>query len=235
MASKTKLLELIKALRWKEIAQALRESPELLAFRDDRGRNWLHICCGVKVKDAQASPSIKTAEVLLESGLSLDGEAFSEGDWKATPLWYAISRGENLTLAKYLLKRGCSPDHCLWAAAFRSDLDAIRLLVSSGAEVNAIAENETPFLAAIKWSHFEAAEELLKLGADPNYRDPHSMTALHYMLKKSSDKKHFAMLMRHGVRGDIGDKAGVTAIDIMRRKRDPDFRAMAEQLTKQIP
>ena len=231
MASKTKLLELVKSLRWKEVAQALKESPELLTFRDERGRNWLHICCGVKVKDiARAPESIKTAEVLLASGFSIDGEAFSEGTWKATPLWYAISRGENLALAKYLLKRGCSPNHCLWAAAFQNNLEAIRLLVSSGAEVNAIAENETPFLAAIKWSHFEAAEELLKLGADPNYRDPRGMTALHYMLKKSSDKKYFAMLLRYGVRGDIRDLNGVTAIDIMRRKKDPDFRAMAEQL-----
>ncbi len=236
MVSKTRLLELVKGLRSPEVRRALKENPELLGYRDERGRNWLHVCCGVKVKDNQrkAADSVATAEVLLNCGLAINQEAFSEGAWKATPLWYAISRGENLVLAKYLLKRGSNPNYCLWAASFNNDLAAIRLLVRNGANINDVAEDETPFLAAIKWSHFEAAEELLKLGADPNYRDPKGMTALHYMLKKASDKKHFAMLIGHGAKGNIPDPKGVTAAEIMRRKKDPEFRKMAERLAAKI-
>jgi ankyrin repeat protein len=231
--SKTKLGELVKTFRWKEVDAGLAEKPELLAVRDDRGRNWLHLCCGVNPKRAKlkAEDSVKTAEVLLRRGIDINQEAFTEGEWKATPLWFAIARGENLVLAEFLLKRGSNPNYCLWAAGFVENIEAIRLLVRHGGNVNDhSAVEESPFMGAIKWSHFKAAEELLKLGADVNYVDPMGMTALHYMLKKGSDKKYFAMLIAHGARGDIKNKDGVTAAEIMRKKRDPEFRRMAEQL-----
>jgi hypothetical protein len=50
------------------------------------------------------------------------------------------------------------------------------------------------------------------------------------MLKKGSDKKYFAMLLAHGARGDIESKNGITAAEIMRKKKDPQFHAMADQL-----
>ena len=232
MVSKTKLTALVKEFRWKEIDEALAQSPDLLSVRDERGRNWLHLCCSVHLKNRKlkAADSIKTAEVLLRRGLDINHEAFIEGDWKATPLWYAIARGENLALAEYLLKHGSTPAYCLWAAAFNDNFDAIKLLVRHGANLNDVTEEETPFLGAIKTSHFRSAEELLKLGSDVNYQDSKGMTALHYMLKKDSDKKHFAMLIARGARGDIKNRDGVTAAEIMRKKKDPDFRKMADQL-----
>jgi hypothetical protein len=230
--SKTKLLAWVLDLRAKEVAAALRESPDLLGVRDERGRNWLHLCCGVSPKRSRRRPAdaIATAQVLLEAGLDIDREAFREGSWKATPLWYAVSRGENLLLARFLLERGADPNHCLWAAAFRDDVAAIELLVSHGAELDPVQEDETPFLAAVKTSHFEAAEALAKLGADLDFRDSSGMTALHYMLKKGSDEKHFRVLVRHGARGDLPDRAGRTALEIMQRKRSPGFRKLAAQL-----
>jgi hypothetical protein len=56
------------------------------------------------------------------------------------------------------------------------------------------------------------------------------MTALHYMLKKDSDKRHFRMLLRYDARGDLKNANGETAAEIMSRKRDPDFKAMAREL-----
>ncbi|MEJ1969959.1 MAG: ankyrin repeat domain-containing protein [Rhizomicrobium sp.] len=52
----------------------------------------------------------------------------------------------------------------------------------------------------MSWSKFAAAEELLKLGANPNYVDSKGMTALHYMLKKNSGAEHIAVVVRHGWR-----------------------------------
>jgi hypothetical protein len=228
--SKTAMLALVKGFRAGEVDKGLAENPGLLSFRDERGRNWLHICCGQKAKKGREKDSIKTAEVLLQHGLGINGAAFSEGAWQATPVWYAIGRGENLALAEFLLKRGASPEHSLWAAGFNKDIPAIRLLVKHGANLEAVAEETTPLLGAVKWSQFGPAEALLEHGADPDYRDRHGMTALHYMLKKGSDKKHIAMLVAHGARGDIADKAGVTAIDILRRKKDPDLRKLADRL-----
>src|SRR5262245_25719806 len=231
------MLALVRSMDSRGVARALKENAELLKYRDAKGRNWLHLCCGVDIGADQrkAADSIRTAEVLVDQGLSIDQEAFTEGKWRATPLWFAIARGRNLRLAEYLLKRGSNPNYCLWAAAFNRDIRAIRLLVRHGADVNDssvddLAENESPFLGAIKWSHFEAAEELLKLGADVNYQDRRGMTALHYMLKKGSDKRYFAMLIAHGARGDLRNLEGVCAAELMRKKKDSDFQKMAEQL-----
>ncbi len=46
------------------------------------------------------------------------------------------------------------------------------------------------------------------------------------------DKKHFRLLMKYGPRGDIKDADGKTAIEIMSRKRDPEFQRMAEDLAR---
>jgi hypothetical protein len=232
MVSKTRMLELVKAHDAAAVDAALAESPALLAVRDERGRNWLHVCCGVAVgKDAaRAKASVETAAVLLKCGLDVNEAAFTEGAWRATPLWYAIGRGGNLTLADWLLKQGSDPNHCLWAASFRNDIAAIRLLVAGGADLEAVAEDSTPFLGAVGTSHFGPAEELLKLGANPDFRDSKGMTALHYMLKKNSDRAHVRMVVSHGARGDIPDAAGQTAAQIMGRKKDPELRALAAQL-----
>jgi hypothetical protein len=51
------------------------------------------------------------------------------------------------------------------------------------------------------------------------------MTAAHMMLKKGSDYKHFELFVR--ARSDLPNNDGVTAAEIMLRKRDPRFRALA--------
>jgi len=226
------MLALVQQMRWKEIEAGLGDQPELLAHRDEKGRNWLHLCCGANPKATKLRPAdrVETARALLEAGLDIDGEAFREGEWKATPLWYAIARGHCLPVAKLLLERGADPNHCLWAAAFRDDVAAIELLAAHGAEIDPVQEGHTPFLGAVQSSHFLAAEALLKLGASVDYQDAVGMTALHYMLKKGSDERHFRMLIRYGAQGDIPNADGATAAEIMGRKRAPAFRKMAAQL-----
>ncbi|MGA0603938.1 ankyrin repeat domain-containing protein [Caulobacter sp. KR2-114] len=232
MVSKTRMQALVKAFDAPAVAAALAESPDLLAWRDERGRNWLHLACATPLAGAgrDADASVRTAEALLAAGLPLDGAAFTEGAWQATPVWFCIARGRNLILATWLLERGADPNYSLWAAAFNRDLAAIRLLVAHGANLEDGSVDESPFLGAVQWSHFDAAEELLRLGADPNVRDSKGMTALHYMLRKGSEAAHFQMLARHGARGDIPDAEGRTAADLLRRKRDPELKALAERL-----
>ena len=232
MISKTAMSESVRGHRWAEVAAALAANPALLDVRDERGRNWLHLCCSVDItiagRDAEAS--VRTAETLLDLGFGIDQEAFVEGAWKATPLWFAIGRGKNHALAQFLLSRGCDPNYCLWAAVFNTDLAAMRLLVAHGASVDDPADPETPFLAAIGWSRFAAAEQLLELGADVDAVDAKGATALHRMLKKASPLAAFAMIAAHGARGDIPDAAGQTAAAILRRKQDPAFHAIADRL-----
>jgi ankyrin repeat protein len=230
MISKTAMLTLVKELRWKEARDGFAEKPDLLRIRDKRGRTWLHVACAVNVDKRRAAlrNSIRMAEVLLDLGLDINDAAFTEENFKATPLWYTIAFGKNIPLAKFLLSRGSDPNYCMFAAAYNDDAAALHLLAEHGAEIDSVSEGCTPFLGAIQWSHFKAAEELLKLGANPDYQDSKGTTALHCMLKKGSDKKHLRLILSYGARTDIPDKAGVTAAAIMMRKRDPDFRRMAD-------
>ena len=231
MASKTRLIDLVKAFDAPGVDQALTESPQLLAWRGDRGRNWLHLLCGVEIAPGRdPAASVRTAEVLLQHGIDLRDIAFTEGDWQATPVWFCISRGRNLVLAEWLLGRGADPNHALWAAGWNNDLAAIDLLVRHGAVVDDPAVAETPFLWAIQNSRFAAAEALMAHGADVNAVDTKGQTALHLMLKKGSDPVHFEALIAAGARGDLPDSEGRTVRQILSRKKDPAFRAMAERL-----
>jgi hypothetical protein len=231
MTSKTRMLALVKAFDWAAMEAALAETPALLGVRGERGRTWLHICCATPPKSqADIEASIRTADVLIAAGLDISDAAFTEGAWRATPLWCAIGRGNNLALAEHLLKLGCDREHCLWAAHFVRKPEAIRLLVRYGAKVDAGHAEGTPFISAIKWSHFEEAELFLELGANPDAKDGDGLTALHLMLRKGSDTFAIRMVVDHGARGDITDPTGRTAIDILSHKKDPELRAMADRL-----
>jgi hypothetical protein len=231
MTSKTRMLALVKAFDAAAVAAALAASPALKQARDERGRTWLHVACATPPKPpAAVAASLATADALIAAGLDISEAAFTEGAWRATPLWCAIGRGRNLALAEHLLQLGCDPEHCLWAAQFARDLDAIRLLARYGARIDPRHEGVTPFLEAVKWSHFPEAELLLELGADPDAKDAAGMTALHLALKKGSEAAHVAMLARRGARGDIPGPDGRTAIDILRRKQDPALRRLGEAM-----
>ncbi len=221
--SKTRLFQAIKSLDVAAVAALLEARPELGQVRDERGRNALHLLCSLPGSD-RAGPGRSAGRAAARSWLLLDEPAFVEGPFKATPLWYAISRGRNLPLARWLLKKGSTPEYCLWAAGFQDDVDAIDLLVDSGARVDPVAEDETPFLGAIKWSHFAAAERLLHHGANVNFRNSKGMTALHFLIKKKSDRKHIAMLLGYGADPTIRNAEGESPLDMVAHRRDQALR-----------
>ena len=231
--SKTRLTACVKAFDTDAVVAGLKSRPDLMHYADERGRNWLHLCASIDAHKRGLDPAdaIPLAGALIDFGIDVNAAAFTEGTWRATPLWYAIARGGNIDLARYLLASGSTPEHCLWAAVYREDLDMIALLVDAGAHLDAVAEEETPLLHAVKYSRFRGAEALLEAGADPDYRDVRGMTALHYMLRKNSDIRHLRMFAAYGAGGDIADRDGRTAAEILSRKRDPAFHAVAARLT----
>ncbi len=75
---------------------------------------------------------------------------------------------------------GATPLH---VAATAGDLEAIRLLVVAGADIDAQGEHaHTPLMDAVQQGHAEAAKLLVELGANPLPNDdgtpPSSMAAL---------------------------------------------------------
>ena len=231
MSSRTRIQKLARDLRWQELETDLRKDPGLLGLRDEKGRNLLHLCCGVNPgrRGLRPGDSIRTADVLLDAGIDIDEAAFVEGDWKATPLWYAVAFGDNLALVKHLLERGSSPRYCLWAAVNRDDAAAIRLLVQHGAD-DPTNEKDSPLLAAVDWNKPAAAAALLELGAIVDYQSEDGRTPLHTALRKRRDSSFVQLLVDHGARGDIEDGSGETATDLLKRRRDPVMRALADRL-----
>jgi hypothetical protein len=185
MVSRTSLLPLVRAFDWKAVDAGLQEKPELLKYRDERKRNWLHLCCASALGKRDAKASIRTADVLIARGIDVREHAFTEGRWRATPVWFCVAFGRNLKLAEHLMKLGASSQYPLYAAAYNRDVDAIRLLVQYGADIEEPSgPGETPLLGAIGWSHFEAAEAMLECGANVDAQNDRGMTAAHMMLKK---------------------------------------------------
>lgn len=233
MASKTSLLKAIQDFDWKSVDAGLEERPDLIRHREPREKNWLHVLCSTKLKGRKPSGSIRTADVLLARGIDLHAHAFTEGRWKATPVWWCISWGRNLKLAEHLLKLGAHPGYSMFAACWNGDIAALDLLLKYGAPVDdRTSTRDTPLLGAVAWSRFRFAEALLERGADVNARTEHGRTAFHLMLKKGTDFEHFAMLAKYGARGDIPGPDGKTAIEIMSRKRDERFRKLAATLSQ---
>lgn len=232
MASRTKMMTWIKMLAWQDVQSGLEESSDLLDYRDEKGRSLLHLTCAVNLKKKpQLDPedSIKLAALFIEKGLDHSEAAFNEGEWLATPLWYAISWGENIRLAAYLLEQGCDPNHCLWASVFKNNTEEIRLLIRHDADIDPVyVDGTTPFLTAVKGGRREATATLLELGADVNFQDPKHRTPLHWALRNGADAAMIRLLLEHGARGDIKDSDGRTPSEIMRRKKDPEIRKLGE-------
>ena len=222
--SRARLFRSIKALDADAVAELIAAQPELARATDDRRRNPLHFLCSLPASPKTSDRSIRLARQLLAAGIGIDAPAFVEGGaFQATPLWYAISRGRNGPLARFLLKQGSTPEYCLWAAGFKDDVETIDLLVRHGASIDPVTEDETPFLSAIKWSHFAAAERLLHHGADVNFQNSKGVTALHLVLKKDSAPENVAMLMRHGADPTIKSKDGKSPLDLVARRRDKTY------------
>src|SRR5262249_10370455 len=105
--SKTRLFNAVKSLDLEAVSVLLGSHPELAKVKDERRRNALHFLCGLPASDRTSARSLALARLLLDRGFDIDEPACVEGGsaFKATPLWYTLSRGRNLPLAKLLLKR----------------------------------------------------------------------------------------------------------------------------------
>jgi uncharacterized protein len=159
------------------VAANLALAPDLVGASDPQGRTALHRACAVKPGSSPqlAEPNgIKTVTTLLKAGAELEREVpmnEDEGDFRATPLWYAVARGENLPLVEFLLKRGANASYSLWAAVWRDDDLVCRTLLNSKPELDLRAHGETPIFYAARLKRLKTLDLLIKAGADPSIVD----------------------------------------------------------------
>jgi ankyrin repeat protein len=181
--SKTALFGAVR--RWDALAvkDILGAAPDLIEARDPKRRTALHLACAVKPGGAGlGEPSgIATVTVLLDAGAGLESivpMSGDEGDFRANPLWYAVSRGENRPLVRFLVRRGADASYSLWAAVWRDDAELCRELLQAKPRLNLRAHGETPIFYASRLQRLKTLDVLIEAGADPTIMDDHGREAL---------------------------------------------------------
>jgi uncharacterized protein len=181
--SKSALFE--AAQRWDVagVKWMVKAAPELVSAPDFKGRLAIHLACAVKPgREGLGEPTgIQTVNALLAAGADLEAAVPmdpDEGDFRATPLWYALSRGRNLPLARFLLKRGADASYSLWTVVFQDDAVACRELLKAGPRLNLRAHGETPIFCAARLQRLKTLELLIRAGADPTIPDPRGRDAV---------------------------------------------------------
>ena len=174
--SKTALFEAAKAWDFAAVKAIVAVAPGLLMATDPKGRAALHIACAVRPGGAGLGEAsgIRTVTALLDAGSDLESEVpmdEDEEDFRATPVWYAVSRGENLPLVRFLLKRGADASYSLWAVVWRDDAVLCRDLLKAKPRLNLKAHGETPIFYAARLQRLRTLELLIEAGADPTITD----------------------------------------------------------------
>ncbi len=229
------------ARRWDAavVAEALRSNPEFATVADRNGRTGLHLCAGATVTTARrpVAASVATARALLRAGAVIDAvqEIPDEGElFPARPLWHAVARGQNRTLARFLLEQGANPNWCFWAVVWKDDVVTARLLHDHQANLNLTFRGETPLLYAARIHRPRMSRWLLRHGADPNIADREGHTPLTVAVQRRHALPEIEELLRHGADPDCRAKDGSTARDLSMRRRNPALIQLLTRYSTQV-
>jgi ankyrin repeat protein len=139
-------------------------------------------------------------------------------------VWFAATWGKNASVMKLLVGRGAKPLG-LFAASYQEDIGTLKLLLKLGANIDEVAEDETPLLHTVKWRRLKAAEFLIKAGADLNFQDKKRRTALHVALDNDYDPDFVRLLVKNGASRQATDGKGVSAELKASRKQNKAYAA----------
>lgn len=225
-----------------QLSEADKSSPLVTAASNG------HYELGKFLLDNGADPNLANDDGLTPLYATIETQ-FAPTSWSPTRLTDQ-ERVTYLELMKALLARGAEPnarlkkklwfrpsDHddvwigtagttAFWRAAFANDVDAMRLLVTAGADPNiASFEENTPLMAAagLGWtanlhrtvadSRIAAVNLCLELGANLNATDIFSYTALHGAAYRG-DNELVKFLVEKGARLDIKTIFGTNVTDM---------------------
>jgi hypothetical protein len=129
---------------------------------------------------AAASKNIQLVEQLIRAGAKADERKLNDRGQIVTPLTQAL-RADAANTIEHLIKAGASihtNDPAGWTpmhiAAYESSKLSLEVLVKAGADVNERTpayRQQNVLQTALQFGDFETASTLLKLGADPLFKD----------------------------------------------------------------
>jgi ankyrin repeat protein len=218
-----KFIKAIKELDLDSVQDMVRKDAKWLEWAEPSGKNALHYLGGLVVGDdmAKADEALRMVKFLLAGGMDINSihriEEKNCDHFPATPLWYAYTRGRNEKLYKYLLKSGANPNHCMWAIAWYDDIDAAKLFIKHGANLDEKPSKNELFLGAFAWKKYKFAEWLLKEGADVNAPGPRGYTALVFAVKRR-EQDTVRMLLKYGADPDTEGEDGMSARKLAEEK-----------------
>jgi ankyrin repeat protein len=197
--SKSVLFAAAKSWDAPAVKATLNSAPELVEARDPKGRTALHLACAMKPDGVGLGEAdgIETVTTLLDAGADLESivpMAEDEGDFRANPLWYAVARGENTPLVRFLMLRGADASYSLWAATWRDDAELCRVLLQAKPRLNLRAHGETPIFYAARLQRLKALDLLIEAGADPTITDDRGRDALEIALARRLPKEFIERL-----------------------------------------
>jgi len=196
--SKSALFDAAKRWGAAAVTALLKAAPALAGATDPKGRMALHIACAVPPGPGLGEPNgIATATALLKAGADLAAEVpmpAEEGDFRANPVWYAASRGENVPLVKFLLRRGGDASFSLWTAVFHDNAELMRALLAARPRLNLRAHGETPIFSAARLQRLKTLDLLIKAGADPRIQDDRGRDAVDIAKARRLPKEVIARL-----------------------------------------
>ncbi len=181
--SKTSAFDAARTWDAASLRAVLASAPGLVGAVDSKGRSLLHRACAARPGAAglNGSDGTETVATLLKAGADLEQVApmdEDEGDFRATPLWYAIARGENPALARFLLAQGADASTSLWAVVWRHDDAMCRELLKAKPKLNLRAHGETPIFYAARLKRLKTLDVLIEARADPTIADSRGRDAV---------------------------------------------------------
>ena len=182
---------------------ALSAHPEFAVATDRQGRTALHLTAAADALRARrpVSASVALARALLAHGADINAVHPIRDAAEVFPgraLWYAVARGGNRALARFLLRQGANPDFCYWAVVWSDDVATARLLEERAADVNLRFHGESPLLYATRLRRTRMMRWLLERGADVNLADSEGRSPLHHAVQRRHPLPELRLLLNAG-------------------------------------
>lgn len=207
----------IKAGRVDELKSLAQARPELLAARDANGASAILVAIYNQRKDV--------AEAL--AGLGAPVDLFEASALGRVDRIQEILRANPAQVSEYAAD-GFMP---VGLAAFFGHADAVRALITAGADVRAVAKNAfkvQPIHAAVAARNIEIVRAILEAGADPNAQQQQGFRPMHEA-GANANRPLAELLMQHGADPTLPNDDGKSAIDFARDKGHAEFAAWLEQ------